>query len=323
MVDSESEKRRQEAAAWFSRLNQRRVSTDDIHAFAAWRRNPENAQAYAKAERLWESAGALASDPDIHRMVEDAARSKSARRRHAPLRQLAVAGVGAAFVVCGMIGWNMLKTPTYGTGVGEQRTITLSDGSSITLDTASRIAVRISKERRSISLIEGQAMFDVVSDPSRPFVVSAGEVEVRALGTRFDVRRINDGAKVILAEGRVAVSDAGSSGEGWTLSPGQQLVTTRPAPKVEPVDVATATSWTTGRLIFDRIPLGDAVAEMNRYSRVKVELSSSRFAQEPVSGAFNAGDIDGFAAALADLYPVTVTRGSDRLIISDRSGAPS
>lgn len=317
MVDCDSDKRRQEATAWFSRLNQRRVSTDDVHAFAAWRRIPANAEAYAKVERLWETAGGLASDPDIERMAETAARPKETRRRQSPLGYLAAAGAGAALVVCAIVGWNILQPSTYGTGVGERRTIALADGSSVTLDTASRISVRLSGDRRSIRLIEGQAMFDVAADPSRPFVVSAGGVEVRALGTRFDVRRMNGGARVILAEGRVSVTKADASG-GWTLTPGQQVVTTQPSPLVEAVNVAAATSWTTGRLIFDHTPLREAVAEMNRYSSVKVELASPQLAQTPVSGAFNAGDMEGFAAALADLYPVTVIRRDGRLLVADR-----
>lgn len=322
MVDSDSDKRRQEASAWFSRLNQRRVSTDDVHAFAAWRRIPANAEAYGRVERLWESAGVLASDPDIERMAETAARPKRTRRRQRSLGYLAAAGAGAALIVCAIIGWNILQPLTYGAGVGERRTITLADGSTVTLDTASRISVRLSGDRRSIRLIEGQAMFDVAADPSRPFVVSAGDVEVRALGTRFDVRRLNGGVRVILAEGRVAVATADTPG-GWTLSPGQQVVTTRPTPRVEPVNVAAATSWTTGRLIFDHTPLHEAVEEMNRYSSVKVELASPGLARTPVSGAFNAGDVEGFAAALSDLYPVTATRRDGRLLITDRPGGAS
>ncbi|MBG7614684.1 FecR domain-containing protein [Brevundimonas sp. BAL450] len=321
MVDSD--KRQQEAAAWFSRLNQRRVSTDDVHAFAAWRRNPANAAAYAKAERLWDAAGALASDPAIERMTEDAGRRQPGRRRSRPLGYLAAAGVGAAVVICALVGWSVLHTPTYRTEIGERRTINLSDGSSVTLDTASRIAVRISGDRRSIDLIEGQALFDVASDPSRPFTVIAGAVEIRALGTRFHVRRLDGGARVILAEGRVAVTDERTVDGDWTLSPGQQLVTTRPTPAVETVDVPAATSWTTGRLTFEELPLREAVAEMNRYSRVQLVLDASRLGDIPVSGAFNAGDMEGFAAALADLYPVTVSRADGRLIISDRAAGAS
>lgn len=318
MVDSDSDKRRQEASAWFSRLNQRRVSTADVHAFAAWRRTPANAEAYARVERLWESSGGLAADPDVQQMIEMAARPKKTRGRQRPLGYLAAAGAGAALVICAVVGWNALQPPTYGTEIGERRTIALADGSSVTLDTASRIQVRLSRDRRAIELIEGQALFDVAADASRPFVVSAGGVEVRALGTRFDVRRMNGGARVILAEGRVAVTKADAPEGGWTLSPGQQVLTTRTAPRVEPVDVATATSWTTGRLIFDHTPLREAIAEMNRYSSVKVELASPGLAQTPVSGAFNAGDMDGFTAALSDLYPVTVTREERRLLIADR-----
>ena len=100
----------------------------------------------------------------------------------------------------------MSQQPTrYVTAIGEQRTIQLDDGSRIILDTSSEVAVRLTGNRRSVTLTAGQAMFDVQGDPARPFVVAAGDTKVTAIGTRFDVRRSGAGARVILVDGRVDV----------------------------------------------------------------------------------------------------------------------
>ena len=93
----------------------------------------------------------------------------------------------------------MSQQPTrYAIAVGEQRTIQLEDGSRIILDTGSEVAVRFTGGRRSVTLNNGQAMFDVEGDPARPFIVDAGDTRVTAIGTRFDVRRSGTGARVIL-----------------------------------------------------------------------------------------------------------------------------
>src|SRR5262249_53251968 len=95
--------------------------------------------------------------------------------------------------------------PVYSTDIGEQRTIALKDGSRVELNARSKIKVLYSKERRSIELIEGQALFSVAKDPTRPFVVSSGNARVRAVGTQFDLYRKPVGTVVTVVEGRVAV----------------------------------------------------------------------------------------------------------------------
>ena len=309
---------REEAAAWFARLNQRRVSSEDILAFADWRRIPQNAAAYAEVERLWDTAGPLGADPEIVALTEAAAATVSphARRRR---RMIGWAAAGAAAVTVAALGlWALQRPPVYGTDVGEQRMVTLQDGSQVTLDTASRLVVRYTAGERRVELLEGQALFAVSTDAGRPFIVSAGEARIRALGTRFDVRLLEGGARVVLVEGRVAVSERSAQAHTWTLSPGHQVVTSAPEPVVEPVDPVAATSWTTGRLIFDQTPLGEAVAEMNRYARVPVALEADGIAATPVSGAFDTGDMSAFVAAVGDLYPVTVHRRGDQIVITER-----
>ncbi|HRJ64369.1 MAG TPA: iron dicitrate transport regulator FecR, partial [Brevundimonas sp.] len=108
----------------------------------------------------------------------------------------------------------------------------------------------------------------------------------------------------------------------WTLKPGEQVVTTVGRPEVTPVDAARATSWTTGRLVFEGMPIRTAVAEVNRYSARKVELQAPNIADIAVSGAFDAGDVDGFVAALEDLYPVAAERRADGTVILSGSSPP-
>lgn len=323
-VDDDLDIRRREAAAWFARLSQRRVSTDDVKAFSAWRRDPDNARAYERVESVWDSSRELAGDADIAALTTEAMGRAHPARAHAtaPGRLKPFAGLAAALIVVAAAGVWMFNRPlAYATDVGELRTVQLEDGSRVTLDTDSRVQVRLGPDLRSVTLVRGQALFDVEGDPDRPFVVAAGEARVTAIGTRFEVRRVGDGARVVLVEGRVKVDDQRSPRVDWTLKPGEQLVTNADRPAVTLVDAARATSWTTGRLLFDGVPIRTAVAEVNRYSPRKMELRAPNIADIAVSGAFDTGDVDGFVAALEDLYPVAAERRPDGTVIL--SDAPS
>lgn len=319
MVDRDLDIRRREAATWFTRLSRRRVSTEDVKAFSAWRRNPDNAQAYERLETVWTASHALAEDPDISALTAEAlgkvpppvrARAMMSRLLK-PLGAVAVALIAAASVGV----WALNRPLQYATTVGEQRVIRLADGSSLTLGTDTEVQVRLRPKARSVRLVKGQAYFQVQGDPHRPFIVSAGDTRVMAVGTRFDVRRFGDGARVVLVEGRVDVRDAGSPGDDWILRPGQQVLTTAHRPVVTTVDTTTATSWTTGRLIFEQTPIRAAIAEVNRYSERQIVLQAPQIADTLVSGAFDTGDIDGFVAALGDLYPVTAERRPDGTVL--------
>lgn len=319
-IEASADIRRKETAEWFARLSQRRVTSEDVRAFSAWRRDPENARAFDRMQAMWEAAGTLAHHPDMADLSREVLKQKVERPRPAArslgrLSPLGAAGLTALVVALatggGVLTWSLMQPPAYATAVGEQRVVRLADGSRVTLDTASRVTVRLTDARREVVLVQGQARFEVEGDPSRPFVVRAGETEVTALGTRFDVRRFGAGARIVLVEGRVAVSDRTEPKSRWSLTPGQTILTATSRPKVEPADVPAATSWSSGRLTFDNTPLGLAVAEMNRYAAKPIELDDARISTVRVSGVFNAGDIDGFAAALQDLYPLHAERMGD------------
>ncbi|MBB5747089.1 FecR family protein [Brevundimonas variabilis] len=322
-ADKDLDARRREAASWFATLNQKRVAASDVTAFSQWRRRPENAEAFARIETMWETAGSLRGDADIAALTQDArARADASRRSQGRLaKSLVPMGALAtiAAIVVGVAVWSA-RPQSYETSLGERRVVVLAEGSRVTLDTDSRISVKLTRGRRAVELASGQAFFEVQGDPARPFVVSAGATDVIAVGTRFDVRRAGDGAQVTLVEGKVEVSDPSAVTQGWSLTPGQQIVTTSPRPAVRSVDVASETSWTSGRLIFAGDTVEAAVAEVNRYSRTKVVLEAPAISRIAVSGAFNTGDVEAFVSALTELYPVVAERTpAGQIVLRDAS----
>lgn len=311
---------RREAAAWFTRLGRRSVTTQSLREFRDWRGEPANAHAYAQVERTWSKAGDLARDPDILAATQAALRP---RRTLKPTTRalLWAAPLATAAIAAALLLRPVLLPPAYETGTGEQRLVVLEDGSRVRLNTDSRLTVRFTPKARQIRLARGEAFFEVAHDPTRPFTVDAGQADVRALGTRFDVRRDPDAIHVTLVEGKVKVSeDAGD--RAWTLAPSQQL-TVAPRQPAAPraADTARATSWTSGRLIFDGQPLSEAIAEVNRYAPRKVRLAAPALAARPVSGVFDTGDTQAFTAAVGALFDLKATRQPDGSIVLESPAA--
>lgn len=304
---------RREAADWFARLNARTVSVSDLEAFRRWRSDPARRDAYAALEDLWRRSGELAEDGDIGTALAQAVvRPNRAWRPGMP----ALAAAALAAVAMGGLLWSQTWPRTYDTETGERRLIRLADGSRIHLDTASEVSVRLLGDRRELKLISGQALFTVAHDVDRPFTVKAGEIDVIALGTRFDVRRTTDGVRVTLLEGRVAVRRPGSPSAEWRLGPGEQIIagsssTTDPIR----VDVRSATAWTLGRLEFDDVPLSHAVTEINRYETRPLLLAQGVDPTLPVSGVFDAGEGPAFAEAAAHLHGLTVLTDETRILL--------
>lgn len=308
-------KAEREAAEWFTRLGARSVTTDALREFRAWRRTPANDAAYRRLEAAWSKAGALREDPDIQ-----AALNSARREPRPPASRRLVWGAGFAGLAGAAFAATVVLTdgfsPAYATEVGEQRAVTLPDGSRLRLNTDSRAVVAFRGGERRVRLTRGQAFFEVAHGRTRPFVVEAGGAAVRALGTRFDVRREGAAVRVLLVEGSVQVR-RGDAPQAWTLRPNEQLtLTPTAATRAVARDAAGATSWTSGRLVFRETPLEAAVAEVNRYARHPVALDAGALAQRRVNGDFEAGDTQAFVQAVAtlfDLQPETRPDGSVRL----------
>jgi len=311
-----------EAADWFARLNGASPSEADREAFRAWARDPGCLAAYERIEGIWRGAGTMAGDPDIQRALAEVPAARSRWGRFAIMSPRG-AGVALAAAMALVMGLVLLPRPadpeTFATGVGERRAVRLVDGSTVQLDTGSAIEVRFTNGGRDLKLVSGQALFDVAKDADRPFRVQAGDMRVDAIGTRFAVRRDGPQVRVTLLEGRVNVLRDEGDKRQWSLSPGQYLEV-QPGPSAEQAepmtaDVASAESWTEGRLMFRSMPLAAAVSEINRYSNAKNRLDAGVDGATPVSGVFDTADAPAFANAVASLYDLQASPQRDGGIV--------
>ena len=311
-----------EAAEWHVRLGERPVAAATLAAFRDWRATSANADAYQRFEILWRTSASLSTDADIQALTRDTL--QRTRRPHARPSRTVMAASAALLTAVALAAFMSLWLPArtvYATDVGVQRLVRLEDGTQIRLDTATRLKVRFTEGERRVQLDAGQALFMVAHDAARPFRVDAGQTEVTALGTTFDVRRDPQGARVTLVSGSVAVRDERSrTPREWRLEPGQQLRTAGVNANPRAVDAALETSWSQGRLIFRNTPLRDAVAEVNRYLPDKIVLAAGASERVAVNGVFTAGDRDAFVAAASDLLGLTAHPQGDGSV---RLTAPS
>jgi transmembrane sensor len=231
--------------------------------------------------------------------------------------------VAAAAVVagatCAWLFWKQHRV--YTTAVSEQRTLRLSDGSHVTLNTGSRMAEEFSASTRQIRLEKGELFVEVARDPARPFRVVAGEQVVTALGTSFSVRLDPDSVAVTLLDGKVAVSDVGelSPGERVTIQPQAARNRSAPSPSSYQIDtprVEAVTAWRRGEVVFEKTPLLEAIGEMNRYDERHLEIDDSVARYVRITGIYRPGDNEGFAQAIARIYGLRVETHSDQIILT-------
>lgn len=282
--------------------------------------DPAHAEAYARVRRGWDALGALADTPAIAALRAEAA-APAPPRHWWP----AVAVAAAVALVAGGGGLWLRSAPgveqapvrlALSTRPGEQGQFALPDGSVVTLDTDSQVDVAFAGHRRDLALARGQAYFRVAHDRTRPFVVRAGEREVVAVGTEFDVAEENGRVTIALTRGRVRVEPAGArmapaaAGDTAVLDVGETLVFDRIHHRttISHDDQAAAIDWQTGELHFADTPLRDAVRRFNRYGGVQMRIGDAAVATMPVSGVFDARNAAAFARALPVLFPVEAVR---------------
>jgi transmembrane sensor len=306
-----------EASAWFIEFRAGDVNDEARQHFIEWlRRSPEHIQAYLEVSGVWaelptsdpdgridiasliararNEADVIALSPDSlrppHTQSAQEPRMLRTRPRRAALAVAALAllaSVAVRFLGVGDFG------RSYSTGIGEQRTIQLTDGSTVELNARSKIRVHLTDQQRDVTLQEGQALFRVAKDSHRPFVVRAGDAQVRAVGTEFDVYRKQSATVVTVVEGRVETYDgSGSPGSApIVLSAGEQI-TVLPHTVTKPTrtDPVVATAWVQKRLIFEETPLGDVAEEFNRYNRRPLTIDDRELQKIKISGVYSSTD---------------------------------
>jgi transmembrane sensor len=200
----------------------------------------------------------------------------------------------------------------YETAIGDQKKIALADGSSVILNTNSRLDVDFSGNRRDVHLVRGEAYFDVVHDKTRPFTVYANKYVVRDIGTEFDVHLRKTGlVEVGVTKGSVEVAPANggiisdAAKNLAVLAAGQNIVLGRKIERPELVsdaDMKRKLAWRQGELIYTGQPLGEVLADIGRYSDIKIELADPALENLPVGGAFRADQIEAIFAALENNF---------------------
>jgi transmembrane sensor len=211
----------------------------------------------------------------------------------------------------------MSRPVQYATDRGEQEVATLDDGSRISLNTDTALAVRYDEDVREVRLDHGEAMFEVAPNARRPFIVRAGPKTVRALGTSFIVRRTGSDVAVVLIDGRVAVDDTRprpARRAPVILDPGERLTTvTGSLASIDRPSLDAATAWRRGQAVFDDARLAEAVAEVNRYGGPQIVIEDPRVASLRVSGVFATNDTAEFARAVATLHGLRLERREGEL----------
>lgn len=309
---------RDEAVAWFVGFCEKEIDGDGRERFERWlKASPENVRAYLQIAALWEAAAEsgkarslevddlvrraaaetnvveLSSATILHGTTAKPARSVGASVRRASLYAASL----AAAVILAAVGlwWRQSRAMVYATAVGEERTLTLPDSSTVELDARSRIQVSFTRSARTVRLIRGQALFRVVHNASRPFIVTTRDATIRDVGTRFDVRYDGAATVVTVLEGRVAAStstDDSSASPGVIgdilVSAGEQVRLERHlALRPMSVNPAIVTAWVQGKLVFNDTPLSEVIEAFNRYNLRPLIVDDPQLLQLHVSGTFD------------------------------------
>ena len=290
------------------------MSAEDRQTFDAWRADPENLAALNAMHELWGEMAALTG-------VRPALKAQLPRRRF-----LGVAAVSAVAVVAGLVVFSALEpfafAQTERTAIGEQRTQTLPDGSVVDLNVVTRIDYKMEPGRRDVRLQEGQALFLVHKDKSRPFFVRAGDYVVRAVGTAFDVRLRDGVTQVSVQEGVVQVTATKGKAAGRviaTLVAGQKLQLPAEAPDTAPTIVAipvqSVAEWRLRTVAYEDVTVAEVVEDLNRFFTRPIEIADPALARRRVTLRLQAADREDTLRTLGALLGAQVERrpGTDTL----------
>ena len=312
---------RREAAEWVARLGGGAGESDHA-AFRAWyAADRRNAEAYDRMAAIWSASGQLPMPASVETEVRTAGSRRLAYSVAASV--LALAAVALLLMRSPLLDGGAEPAAAYATARGELRQIVLPDGSRVMLDAGSRIELGFSDDERRLILREGRARFSVAHE-ARPFIVQAGQNQVVATGTVFDVSLLNDRLSVVLLEGSIELRQARGSAPAAVhrLTAGRRLVVQGENMPVSAPAARGDTSWARRMLEFDDVPLGEAVETANRYSRVQVRLADDRIRSLRVTGAYRAGDAAGLARSLAVAFDLDVRTDPDgHLVLSRREPA--
>lgn len=338
----------QEAAEWVIRRD-RGLSASEKTAFAAWSADPLNREEFARIASSWRSLDRLAPAPVLS-AAADAIVLRAQTRRSRRHRITVMAGgllAMAAAVAFGCFVW-LRPAPApagnYRVIASTSREIHLPDGSVAMLNGDSRIETDYTPGERRIRLVQGEALFTVAKNPSRPFYVTAGPITVRAVGTAFNVRMGSSAVEVLVTEGKVRVNEsisgrsllkAEQESEAVTqvsgfksqvsepvLTAGERVVVNLAAvvdessqvrvAAVAPAEIEQSLAWQSTRLVFNDTRLDEVVVAFNHYNRRQLVIGEPELGARRITGVFRADNLDGFTRLLEAGVDVKTEATGDR-----------
>lgn len=345
---------REQAAEWFVAFDSNEVSDAGKRRFLKWlKQSPENIKEFLQISALnAEIGGCALLDREVDELIAaaradaiafEAAAGSSGREpmpaedqrpRSAKRAWVSAAAAVLVAVYTGYWLWpepDVLPRQIYSTELGEQRSITLDDGSVVSLNTLTQVEVLFDGAERRVRLVAGEALFDVTKDAARPFIVDAGSMHLTVVGTRFNVYKQADAAILTVVEGEVAVEapllestdglSPATDTEFSALAGHRVSVTANGASMTEAGEslMEESTAWTERKFIFRKQPLATVVREFNRYNRLKLFVDDSELGGRLVDGTFKTHDTE-LLAMLLDGYPeIDVIRDESGIYIRPSS----
>jgi len=375
----------EEACEWFVEFRAGEPSEALRKAYLAWlQESPTHMAAYLEVAALWHDTAAVNRDgrwtvdelmrqaavdadnvvsleaastrvavTDCDRALSPVQAVPAARNR---IRTVFVSLAASILfvVIIGTATW-YTERGTYSTDFGEQRSVTLADGSTVQLNARTKLRVRFTERERGVELIRGQALFQVAKNPARPFVVTSGDTRVRAVGTQFDVYQKRRGTVVTVVEGKVAVfgrragsaaigndgvvqpkvsaqhgsaRESEASAQPILVSAGERLTVWAMEPATagsqipEPINVTAATAWTQRQLVFESTPLSEVVDEFNRYNERQLVIHDAALGSFQIDGVFSSTDPASLIQFLRARAGVQVTETSSAIVLARQTTSP-
>lgn len=304
-----------EAARWLLRLDRYGHTPELERELQAWLEGDVRRKGvFLRAEAAWTLLDRAAWGQD---------RDVKPAKYNALTRRNMIIGGGMAAGLAALCGY-VFRPRRYVTAVGEIRRLPLRDGSYAELNTASNIKVFLKPDARVVRMDQGEVWFQVAKDENRPFVVEAGSVRVRAVGTAFSVRRRQSGADVMVTEGVVEAWTESADDKPVRLTAGEKAYVSGEDPVTRivaaPSEIDRELAWREGNIDLNGESLADAVSEFNRHNDRKLVIADATIAKEPLYGVFHANDPDGFAQAVRISLNVKVVSDDNQILIGSGQG---
>ena len=321
------------AADWFAQARGADHDPGDEKPWLEWIADSAHQKAYENCELAWELSGELRGSPTLTVLLAGADALVTRQRAGAPAARprwrvpVWQVGLAASLLAVGAFAWLLMSRPTiseYSTAVGEQRAVSLADGSTVFLNTDSTVRVALSRNLRRVELSRGEALFSVSHDPVRPFEVHALQGVTTAVGTQFDVELTRGGAAVSVLEGTVTVGATGTATSAppvaVTAGSGVGYTQEGAVSELRPAEIPRIQGWRSQRIVFNDIALDTALAEYNRYTHTPIVLSDPALGSRHINGVFHIGDEAAFLSAMEQGLHLKATRGAAQTVLEPEAG---